>query len=256
MLVVPIVTPGNPQTKLARATAWLPEGEWVDFFTGYRYAGGQSIEVYRKLSDMPVFVRPGTIVPMDGAFAPKNGCPLPEALNIRVFTGASGEHVLIEDNGCRPGTDNYRRCETKIALEEGDGLRLTLSVDGDASLIPAGRRITIELVDVADMLPDEASCGVEAAYDADTRTLKLALDAPAGADIVLKWNAYPTCPALDRPALVHRMLLPIQMSNPVKDRMLEVAQVVDAPERRLAAWMCQPLPEGLIGALTELESVR
>ena len=46
------------------------------------------------------------------------------------------------------------------------------------------------------------------------------------------------------------------MSNPDKDRMLNIAGEITAPERRLAAWMTLDVPMALIGALAELESVR
>ena len=45
------------------------------------------------------------------------------------------------------------------------------------------------------------------------------------------------------------------MSNPDKDRMLDIAMRVPKPQRRLAAWMTFDLPDGLLGALAELESV-
>ena len=255
MLVAPIVMPMDKQTLLGAANVWLPEGRWVDFFTGRRYTGGQRLKVYRPLSGMPVFVRPGTIVPMDGAFAPANGCPLPEQLTFRIFAGASGDYTLVEDNGCRPGAPEYRRCETRCAIEENGGLTLRIdAAQGDASLLPENRKLSIELVDVANALPDEASCGFTSTYDPQTRTLTLALDAAPGEAVTLRWSAYPECPALDRPALTHRLLLPIHMSNPDKDRMLEIAQTVEKPERRLAAYLTFDLPDGLIGALAELEA--
>ena len=116
-------------------------------------------------------------------------------------------------------------------------------------------RISVELVGVANALPDEADCGFEARYDAQTRTLTLALDVKPGAGATLRWRDYPACPALDRPAMVHALLLPMRMANADKDRMLEIAETVARPEHRLAAWMTVNLPAGLIGALAELESV-
>ena len=44
---------------------YLPEGEWVDFFTGRRYHGGHWLtDIYYPLELMPVFVRPGTRIPI------------------------------------------------------------------------------------------------------------------------------------------------------------------------------------------------
>ena len=256
MLVAPIVTPANPETRLASARPWLPEGEWIDFFNGTRYKGGQRLKVFRPLSAMPVFVRPGAIVPMDGAFAPKNGCPLPESLAFRIFAGADGETTLIEDDGTRPGAPDYRRVETRCAIHESDGLTLRLdAAAGATELIPTERRVTLELVGVGDVAPDAATCACATEYDADTRTLRLALGVQPGEGATLHWNEYPTPPALDRPARIHRLLMPIRMSNADKDRMLDIAKTVPAAHRRLAAWMTFDLPEGLLDALAELEYV-
>ena len=50
-------------------------------------------------------------------------------------------------------------------------------------------------------------------------------------------------------------MLPVRMSNPVKDRMLDIARTVRDPQRRLAAFMTFDLPDGLMGALAEMECV-
>lgn len=256
MLVAPIVTPANPETRLASARPWLPEGEWVDFFNGHHYQGGQRLKVFRPLSTMPVFVRPGTVVPMDGAFAPKNGCPLPESLTFRIFAGASGETTLIEDDGTRPGAPNYHRVETRCAIDGSDGLTLRLdAAAGATELIPAARRMTLEVVGVGNVAPDAATCACTTEYDPDTRTLRLTLDVQPGDGATLHWNEYPTPPALDHPALVYRLLLPVRMANADKDRMLDIARTVSKPAARLAAWMTFDLPDGLIEALAELECV-
>jgi alpha-D-xyloside xylohydrolase len=48
-----------------RRDIYLPEGEWIHFFTGERLTGSRwykDVEV--PLDLMPVFVRPGTIIPV------------------------------------------------------------------------------------------------------------------------------------------------------------------------------------------------
>ena len=255
MLVAPIIRPANADLRLGQADVWLPEGEWTDFFTGRRYAGGQRIDVYRPLSGMPVFVRPGTVIPMDGAFAPDNGCPLPTDLRFRVFAGASGEGVVIEDDGSRPGSAGHRRAETRCSIEAGEGLTVRVDApEGAVELIPESRRITIELVGVGNVPPDAVDCAVESAYDADTRTLTMKLCDGAKAGATLRWREYPACPPDDVAERVKALLLPIRMPNAVKDAMLDIAQTIPTPERRLAAWMTYDLPEGLVGALTEMEN--
>ncbi len=258
MLVVPIVSPASPDLGLGHADAWLPEGTWVDFFTGYRYEGGQNIRVFRPLSGMPVFVRPGTIIPMDGAFAPENGCPLPEEIRFRIFAGSEGECLLTEDNGYRPGSSGYRICRTRCAIrQEGDALVIQVSApEGDVELLPENRRITLEIVGTEHRLPDESSCVLRDTYDRDTRTLTLEMTMKKTEGTTLRWHTVPACPAPDLPELLYRLLLPVRMANADKDRMLNIARTLPSPERRLAAYMTLNLPEGLTEALTELEVLR
>ena len=45
-------------------TAWLPEGNWIDFFDGTLYSGGKTMRLFRGLERQPVLAREGAIVPM------------------------------------------------------------------------------------------------------------------------------------------------------------------------------------------------
>lgn len=57
-LVAPVMNSEN------RRDIYLPEGEWVDFFTGARFDGGRWLKnVEVPLDLMPVFVRPGAVIP-------------------------------------------------------------------------------------------------------------------------------------------------------------------------------------------------
>ena len=254
MLVAPIVRPMDPETRLASADVWLPEGEWIDFFRGHRYAGGAEIKVFRPISEMPVFVRPGTIVPMDEA--PVNGCQLPVSLVFRVFAGADGSYTLLEDNGARAGSQGYRSLETALSMDTSDGLTLRLApAEGARELLPEKRRITLEIVGIADVPPDRASCGFTQDYDPERRTLTVRLDTDAGEGAEIRWDTCPACPDLDKPDMLHSLLLNVKMANTAKDRMLAVARTVGRPEQRLAAFLALDIPDALIGALAELEYV-
>ena len=235
----------------------MPDGVWIDFFTGHRYEGGQKIRVFRPLSGMPVFVRPGTIIPMDGAETLRNGCPLPEKLSFRIFAGAAGSHTLIEDNGRSPISQDYRRCDTCCELLWGENTQILIhAAEGAADILPAGRQITLELVDMPNVMPDEVSCGFSTDYDAGRRTLIIHLDAKPGEAVSLKWEKKPVCPQLDKYTLLYDLLLPVQMDNQVKEHILNLSSRLERAEQRIAAIQCCELPEGLLGALTEIELIR
>ena len=58
-LVAPVMNSNN------RRDIYLPEGEWVNFFTGEKYDGGKWLYGYDvPLDEMPVFVHPGAEIKM------------------------------------------------------------------------------------------------------------------------------------------------------------------------------------------------
>ncbi len=62
MLVAPVTKKGrNGKTEME---VLLPEGDWTHFFTGESYKGGKTYDIECGLSDYPVFVKNGSIIPM------------------------------------------------------------------------------------------------------------------------------------------------------------------------------------------------
>jgi len=59
LLVCPVVEPGVEVWPVA-----LPHGDWLDFWTGERFAGPQTIEVAAPLDRIPVFVRAEAALPV------------------------------------------------------------------------------------------------------------------------------------------------------------------------------------------------
>ena len=81
---------------------YLPEGtDWVDFWTGEKLEGGQTISKETPLDIMPLYVKAGSVLPI----GPKVQYALEKKwdnLVIRVYEGANGEFTLYEDEN-----DNY-----------------------------------------------------------------------------------------------------------------------------------------------------
>lgn len=103
LIVAPITSPRDKGSLMSKTTAWLPEGMYVDFFSGRVYRGGRKLEVYRNLAMMPVFAKAGAIVPM--AVPEGNSVGNPAVLELAVFGGADGSFTLVEDND-RCGDEN------------------------------------------------------------------------------------------------------------------------------------------------------
>ncbi|HEY0944776.1 MAG TPA: TIM-barrel domain-containing protein [Opitutaceae bacterium] len=93
LLVAPIA-PGATSRKVV-----LPRGRWYDFYTG-RFAGdGEPIEVAPPLSQIPLFVKDGSLIPMIGErqWIPAAGEIVP--LEVRHYGERPGQLSLYDDEG-------------------------------------------------------------------------------------------------------------------------------------------------------------
>ncbi len=77
---------------------FLPPGEWVDYFTGQKYAGDRVIHEKYPLDRMPLFVKSGSIIPMQPDMTYSDEKPL-ETLVVDVYAGDKGSFSLYEDDG-------------------------------------------------------------------------------------------------------------------------------------------------------------
>ncbi len=60
LLIAPIVVQGQTSKSI-----YLPAGEWIDFYWGVQRPGSRTISYYAGVNDIPVFVKPGAIIPMN-----------------------------------------------------------------------------------------------------------------------------------------------------------------------------------------------
>jgi hypothetical protein len=93
LIAAPFTAPLDPDTGLARQVVWLPEERW-NFLTGEHFPAGWHA-VYGGMDDVPVFAKPGAIVPL----CEPDDWRDPSALEVHVFPGASNEFELFEDDG-------------------------------------------------------------------------------------------------------------------------------------------------------------
>ncbi|HXT11851.1 MAG TPA: glycoside hydrolase family 31 protein [Candidatus Angelobacter sp.] len=97
-LVAPVT---EPQTSFKKV--YLPAGtRWIDFWTGEKLAGAQTVNTAAPLEQIPLFVRAGSIVPF-GPVVQFAGEKPQAPIELRVYPGADGAFTLYEDEG-----DSYR----------------------------------------------------------------------------------------------------------------------------------------------------
>ena len=85
-------------TQKKSHSVYLPAGKWYDYFSGKAFDGSQNVTLQTTLHTIPLFVRAGSIIPMNGDLqttADRNW----SQLELRVFPGADGSFTLYEDDG-------------------------------------------------------------------------------------------------------------------------------------------------------------
>ena len=133
VLVSPVVEKGATSRRL-----YLPRGEWFDFWTEARIAGGREIDRPVDLATMPLHVRAGAILPF-GPIRQYVDEPVDEPLSLVVYPGADGTFTVYDDDG---RTFDYRR-GAWMGVEarwEDKARRLTFRLAAGSRMLPPLRR--------------------------------------------------------------------------------------------------------------------
>jgi alpha-glucosidase (family GH31 glycosyl hydrolase) len=139
LLVAPVVEPGATSRRV-----YFPRGEWYDFWTGERLAGGREISRAVDLATLPLYVPAGSILPL-GPVKQYTGESSAQPFSVSIYPGADASLLLYEDDG---SSFNYRRGEWMgIHMEWNDRDRtLTLSLASDSRMLaPLRRNIEVKL---------------------------------------------------------------------------------------------------------------
>jgi alpha-D-xyloside xylohydrolase len=125
---------------------YLPVGcDWIDFWTGEKFAGGQTLKKEAPIDIIPLYVKAGTVIP----FGPKVQFATEKKwdnLEIRVYPGADGKFTLYEDEN-----DNYnyeKGVYSTIAFNWNNDLKTLTIGDRNGSFpgMPVERKFNIVLV--------------------------------------------------------------------------------------------------------------
>lgn len=170
-IAAPITEKRTEDTGYADVKVFLPEGEFIDFFTGRRYRGGRYISCCRDIRSIPVFIKAGGILPLmdTDEQAEQN----PAHLHVCVFPGKNSSFSLYEDDstsnaylegehvftkleirsGSGDATDSAADADGRTAADSAEkqsfpeGAAFVISAaEGDRSLIPAHRTWTVEFL--------------------------------------------------------------------------------------------------------------
>ena len=146
ILVAPVTEKGATLRKV-----YLPQGDWFDFWTEERTAGGRELSRDVDLATIPLYVRAGSLIPL-GPVKQYTSEKVDEPMTMVVYPGADATYSLYEDDGV---SFAYRRGEfTKLEFHWTDAdRRLTLRLAPGSNstgapnhkLLPARRKLVVRL---------------------------------------------------------------------------------------------------------------
>ncbi len=122
LVSVPVVDQTNADLVTSERTVFIPDGTWMDVFSGKTYTGPQTITVTHGLCTSPIFVRLGSITPL----AYKSDYADTDqwsrlALDVYVADGQSDTSTLYEDDGASLDYQTGASRETSLSLETANG---------------------------------------------------------------------------------------------------------------------------------------
>jgi len=97
-MVTPVTTAGATTQSVYLPASGAP---WYNFWTGETSTAGQRVDASAGVETLPLFVRPGSIIPM-GPFLQYSSEKPADPIELRIYCGANGKFTLYEDEG-----DNY-----------------------------------------------------------------------------------------------------------------------------------------------------
>lgn len=153
LMVCPVTEPmeyGPDSTPLEgksrQRRVYLPAGcDWYDFWTGRRYAGGQTLLAAAPLDILPLFVRAGSLLPLGPVIQhaqEKPGAPI----ELRIYPGRDGAFNLYEDEGDSYAYESGEFAWTSLAWEDATQTLSCGPREGNYRGMPAEQTFNIVLV--------------------------------------------------------------------------------------------------------------
>ena len=116
VMICPVLRPGIKQRLV-----YLPEGIWHDYWSGARINGGSYITRETPLDLLPLFVKAGTILPLDEPGSNHINDQPAKKLTLHCYSGAEGIFRLYLDDGYSKSYLQGEFSEVEITMKEGSG---------------------------------------------------------------------------------------------------------------------------------------
>lgn len=98
MIIDPVTRAIGNDSLYVSKKIWLPEGQWYEWYTGSLIEGGKTVERSYTLDDIPLFVKAGSIIPMQPKMNSTAEKPV-DPLILNIIPGSTGKVSVYEDAG-------------------------------------------------------------------------------------------------------------------------------------------------------------
>jgi alpha-glucosidase len=125
---------------------YLPDGNWIDYWTGKKYTGKQEVISENQLHGGPLFVKAGSIIPMQKTMQYIDEMPS-DTLILKVYPGKSSTYTLFEDEGTTFDYEKGAIAKTSFACsDDGKTIHLDISKrEGKYKNMPQHRVYQVEM---------------------------------------------------------------------------------------------------------------
>lgn len=127
MIIAPITQKIEEGKVVVPKSFWLPEGEWVEMMSGTSLKGGKNYTREYALSEIPVFVRAGSIIPAASRDA-STGTYTTDPMILSIYPAKRGETKIYDDAG---NSDDYLNGSFAMTKVEFTNKRQTMKVSID-----------------------------------------------------------------------------------------------------------------------------
>jgi alpha-glucosidase len=119
ILVSPVL-----RAKARSVSTYLPQGQWLDYWTGKTYNGGQRYSIRVKMNKIPLFVRAGAVIPNYPVMQYVDEVPVRE-ITLRTYVGAADSQCYI-DQGEGYGYEKrqYKLCKYSTEVGEDGSFKI------------------------------------------------------------------------------------------------------------------------------------